>query len=218
MAFGTAYLLELGVRHSFLIALTASIVLLLLFLYVNAKNPAFLRLDAKWLAFACIPIVGYLVIQGQVDDVKALGIEITFSLNRGVVVVLRDRVSTLAIDTSEAEKGERGELPRLAKLHIKRLLIIAGRCNSDNLDDHLRALTDLECIEVVATDRKEFICIVPISVLRNAEGKLDRQQIEHLCAAIKDNAVISQFPSAITQSVAEDTSLLEALSSTALGQ
>lgn len=194
-----------------------TIVVLVLFLYMNRTNHRAMQLDAKWIAFACVPIVVALILSGQIDTLKAFDVELKVRLQvpstnvlAGKTVqpyVLDELVKLKGVNLADDEKLRLGRLTLVYGTEDGQRIIYSGKA----IGDYVRQCPNLHSIEVKGTADK-FICLVPVTDILKAPNTREPnvEKLDKLAIAVNEQKDVEDLPFAITTSVTTATSLSEA--------
>jgi hypothetical protein len=184
-------------NHTVLMAsLLISVLLLVVFLYLQGRQSRLLSLEGKWLALAGVPLVLGLLVGGYIHKFKGFGIELE--------TLLKDPlggVDLLAKDAMESGSGdEKDSLAHLDSLSdreradIQRLSFVSERQNyysSSVIARYLERLPRLEYIEVKAADGA-FVCLLRAAALME-KGQPDRGRIDRFTRSLEQGRVQVKF-------------------------
>jgi len=192
------------------------------FAFLQAHGSPILRLDAKWVAAAGVPLLVALIVGGYITKFKGFGFELETSLN--------SPVSSVALKVAEAiatvpgdEKESIARLPDFTRDQIartKRLSFVSGRRQYYGVEAVMRyfkALRSLEYVEVKA-ESGEFLCLIPIQEFQRRPGRTREQfsypEIDRFLEALGQGNVCQDYGHVcISLSVRRDESLVAVLES-----
>jgi len=188
-----------------------SIVLLVVFLYLQYLEARILSLETRWLLVAGAPLLVALLAGGYIKKFKGFGIELEGLLRNPI-----GRVSLIATDVLEGlpvhEKGTYRQLERLSderRAKVKRLSFISGKRHyygSDAIREYLAGLPYLEYFEVKKADG-HFLYLIPVEIFKS--GGDIYEGLERFIRAIEENSIAEVFgEDAIGESVREDESVV----------
>jgi hypothetical protein len=192
-----------------------SLVLLAIFLVLQANDSNILALDVKWLVVASIPLLIALLSSNIIQKFKGFGFELETRLQKPISTIgltARDALSEMPSD----EKGSFERLRRLSKVErakIQRLVFRMGHANRYSIEaikEYLISLHNLRYVEVVDQDGK-FVALLPARVFRKGKD-IDISAVDNFLSALFTNSITSHFKgTAITQAISENLNLLDAL-------
>lgn len=184
-------------------AIVCSVVLLVVFLYLQTKGSRVLELQGKWLLVVAAPVLVGLIAGGYVYRFKGFGIELETRL--------KDPLGEANLDATDALEEVPGSgkesmayldgLPAETRKKIERLSFISGRrgyYDSYAVEQYLEGLPNLKFIEVKRM-RGDFICLLPVDVLRDRDGPVSEKIKKFLDAIEQDNVKSTFADSAITE-------------------
>lgn len=201
-----------------IIGIIVSVLLLVLFLYLQENDSKMLNLEIKWLVVASIPLIITILRSNIIQKFKGFGIELETRLQEPVGKINLVAVNALK-DIPSDEKQSIMYLQNMSetkRIQIQRLTLREGRqeyYRAEAIREYLRNLPNLKYIEVLSSEGK-FVALIPVEVFR-AQEYSDIEKIERLEILIKrlaEKESVNFLPhSIITDVVSENESLTKAL-------
>jgi uncharacterized integral membrane protein len=203
-------------KHSTLIyGVAISIILLLLFLVLQTRDSAILKLDSKWLIVAGVPILIALFAGGYITKFKGFGVELEAKLKKTI-----DKVDLIVEDvTEEFPEDVKGSIPRLDEIteeergRVKRLAFIAGKTGyygPNAVEYYINRLSRLSFFEIRDKQGK-FICLLPTDIFKRGDG-VEYDKLDMFIDSLERNIVLEEFGSfAVTNKVAPKETLVNVL-------
>ncbi|MCK5601460.1 hypothetical protein KAR91_06320 [Candidatus Pacearchaeota archaeon] len=199
-----------------------SLILLVVFLWLQKTESKLLQLPSQWLAITVLPILIALFVGGFITRFKGFGVELETTLKAPVASL------NLALTASDAVANIPGDEKR-SFMYLKRLsfekkqaarwlLFKSGRNNyytTHEVENYLRELPNLEYFEI-RSETGDIICFIPISEFKDSSQKddesIDRDNIHKLIESIENgNVPIAFSDSAITLKVSSKQGLVDVL-------
>lgn len=207
-------------KHGALIICCAvSIILLGVFVILQANSSKVMEMGTQWLFVAGVPLLIALIVGGYITKFKGFGIELESKLNTPIRT-LSLKATDAIVSLPETEKQSERYLESLTQDQInrtKRLSFIANKrdyYNTYHVEMYLRKLHHLEYLEV-KRENEEFVCLIPIKELNIDEindVSFGIEQIDKFINALRENKVVSTYRHVcIDLTVRQDEGLISVL-------
>lgn len=195
-----------------------SLLLLLVFGWLQETDSKLLNLPTQWLAIAVLPILVALFVGGFITRFKGFGVELETTL-KAPVASLNLTASDAVADIPGDEKQSFMYLDGLSaekKLAARWLLFRSGRKNyytPDGVRQYMKNLPNLEYFEI-KSKMGEIICFLPISTFKETDIQynIESDKLQKLIVALEEDNVVNAFSdSVITLKVSSDQKLVDVL-------
>lgn len=211
-------------EHSILIiGIILSVLLLVFFVVLQSRDSSILKLDSRWILISGVPILIGLIVGGYIKSFKGFGIELEARLNDPITAIeLKATSAIMELPGDEKKSSEYIQNLSTAQLrNTKRLGFILGRrgyYTPQVVAVYLKKLTNLEYLEVKKRSG-EFVCLIPVNVLKDPDECFDFALNDHVHAQInkfirsleRENILQQYSDVCINLIVEKDESLIEVL-------
>jgi uncharacterized integral membrane protein len=207
-------------ENTLIIGAIISLILLILFGWLQTKESELLQLPSQWLAMAVLPIIVALFVGGFITRFKGFGVELESTL-KSPVTSLNLTASDAVADIPGDEKRSFEYLNGLSyekKQATRWLLFKSGRRNfytPYGIETYMRELPNIRYFEI-KSEAGDFICFLPVSVFRNEsqhyDESIDSEKLRKFIGSIEQNNVPIVFSDfAIKLKVSSEQALVEVL-------
>lgn len=193
-----------------------SILLLVLFLFLQQNDYKMLNLEIKWIVVASVPLILAILRSNIIQKFKGFGIELETRLQEPIGNINLTAIDALADLPSDEKQSLMylKNLPETKRIQIQRLTLLEGRENyyrAEAIQVYIQRLPNLKYIEVLSSEGK-FIALIPVDLFR-FQGDIDEtERLQKLIAHLDQKETSRFLPySIITDSISEHENLVKAL-------
>ncbi|MEM1272881.1 MAG: hypothetical protein AAGF88_03635 [Pseudomonadota bacterium] len=194
-----------------------SVLMLLIFMAVEASAEGAIAtdLEARWLAFAALPVLVALIAGRYIQSFSGFGLTIEGAMQEPAQPAQFDDPATFdaGVDSEKASLNaldEMSDVQLQSKRQLKMRVQPDGHYSQDTLKAYLKKLAGLEAILILRPD-DTFIGTLPITALQDDAGNWHSERLDSLVRGMSGRDVAGQFAGALsTESLALGTSVADA--------